>query len=131
MKCKCKKNSLLTNQTLCWKCWGGLSVEEKREDISNSPDRPAERITYDPRSKRINQPRDSKDTLQPFKKVDGKVVENKKFMEAYGTDPIKEHDPEKARYYTKKGYDKTLYLLLSEEVWAVLCVYAVLSFLCI
>ena len=47
--------------------------------------------------------------MQPYKKIDGKVVDNEKFYEYYGgeraSEPAFNKDPEKAAYY-KKRYPK-------------------------
>ena len=105
MKCKCKKNQLLSTQDICWQCYGKLSLEKQRELISNPKERPPEHKTYDPRSKRINQV-DKVDTLQQWKKIDGKIVENKDFMEKYGTEQMHSYEKERAEFYEKKGYVK-------------------------
>jgi len=80
-------------------CKGCNVVEDEVRDYGKMEKR-------NPRSKRANQT-DNKDTLQPLKKIDGKVVENKDFMEVYGTEGLNAYDPEKARFYEKKGYSKT------------------------
>jgi len=60
-----------------------------------------------PQSRSANQVSDKRDTLQTWKKVDGKIVENKDFMKVYGTEQMKQYDPERARFYDKKGYKDT------------------------
>ena len=58
-----------------------------------------------PRSKSANQ-HDAIDTMQPWKKQDGKVVENDKFYQYYGGDRADDKainpDPERATFMKKK-----------------------------
>jgi len=61
----------------------------------------------DPKSKSANRVTDERDTMQLFKKQGGKTIENEKFMKVYGTEQMKQYDPEKATFYDKKGYKDT------------------------
>ena len=60
-----------------------------------------------PHSKTANRVTDQRDTMQLWHKRNGKITENKDFMKVYGTEQMKQYDPERAKFYDKKGYKDT------------------------
>jgi len=117
MKCsKCNKNNMeiwpvdnqgskLDKEGYCRDCKIPYVSDEEQKDIERLYGEPKKMEKRAPRSKTANN-HDTRDTMQPFKKMDGKLVENKAFMEVHGTEQLHNYDKEKAEWYEKKGYDK-------------------------